>query len=250
MTGLAEWAFLVAAGIVAGITGTAGGITSLVAYPALLAVGLPPLTANVSSSVALVGSGFSSALSSGPELRGHAPTLRRWMPPVIVMSLAGAVLLVVTPGDVFGRIVPYLVLLGAVALLCQPAIARWQARRGATLTRATVGASGAGVALYNGYFGAGSGILMIALLMLSIEPKLPRANALKNAILISADVLPAVLFIVLGRIEWQATVALGIGALLGGLVGPRVARRVPAALMRVLIAACGFGLAGWLLLHP
>jgi uncharacterized membrane protein YfcA len=250
MHGLIEWGFLLVAGVVAGVTGTAGGITSLVSYPALLAVGISPLAANVSSSVALVGSGLSSAMVSGPELTGHAPTLRRWMPPIVLMSLVGAVLLVATPGAVFGRIVPYLVLVGAVVLLGQPLISAWQTRRGRSMNRAAVGVSGAGVALYNGYFGAGAGILMITLLLLSTERSLPRANALKNTIIVAADLLPAVLFVTLGKIDWQATVALGIGALLGGLVGPRIARRVPARIMRVLIALCGFGLAAWLFLHP
>ena len=250
MPGWAEWLFLFVAGIVAGTTGSAGGITSLISYPALLAVGIPPLTANVTSSVALLGSGFGSAMVSGPELEGHALTLRRWMPPVVLLSLGGAVLLVSTPAAIFGRIVPFLILTGSVVLLLQPVISAWQARRGGGVNRIALGVSGSGVAVYNGYFGAGSGILMIALLLLSTESVLSRANALKNVIIVAADILPAVLFIVLGRVEWQAVIPLGVGALIGGLIGPRIARRMPAAIMRVLIAASGFTLAGWLLLHP
>ena len=120
--------FLLVSGVVAGIIGTAGGITSLVAYPALLAVGIPPLTANITSTLALLGSGAGSALRARPDLAGHSSTLRTWMPPVVLLSLGGAALLVVTPGGVFDRVVPFLVLAGAVILLLQPAIARWQAR--------------------------------------------------------------------------------------------------------------------------
>lgn len=249
MTTLPADLFLVVAGIVAGVIGTAGGITSLVAYPALLAVGLSPLAANVTNSVALLGSGIGSAVRSGPELEGHGKTIRTWLPASVSMSLAGAVLLVMTPGEVFDRIVPFLVALGALVLLLQPAIGRWQTRRDVRLPGVAVGSAGAGVAIYNGYFGAGSGIFMIALLLLTTEPVLHRANALKNVILLAADVLPAVLFAVLGRVVWHAVWPLALGAVLGGLIGPSVARRVPAGVLRVLIAVCGFVLAGWLLVR-
>ena len=243
---MAEALFLVAAGVVAGIIGTAGGITSLVAYPALLAVGIPPLAANVTNSVALIGSGLSSALRAGPDVVGHGRTIRAWLPASVALSLAGAALLVVTPGEVFDRIVPFLVAAGSLVLLLQPTITRWQTARGRALSRPVVGAAGAGVAVYNGYFGAGSGILLIALLLLTTEPVLHRANALKNVILVAADILPALLFAVLGAVVWHAAIALGIGAVIGGLIGPSVARRVPAGVLRVLIACCGFGLAVYL----
>lgn len=244
-----EWVFLVGAGVVAGVVGTAGGITSLVAYPALLAVGIPPLAANVTNSVALLGSGLGSVLRAGPDVAGHGRTLRLWGPACMLLSLTGAVLLVVTPGAAFDRIVPFLVAAGSVVLLLQPAIAARQAQRGRPANRTAIAISGTGVSIYNGYFGAGSGILMIALLLLTTEPVLHRANSLKNVILFAADLLPAVLFAVLGTVVWHAVWPLGAGALLGGLVGPAVARRVRPAVMRVLIAACGFILAGWLLLR-
>src|ERR1700712_4224248 len=114
MHGPTEWLFLAIAGVIAGIIGTAGGITSLVAYPALLAVGIPPLAANVTNSVALLGSGFSSALRAAPDLAGHSQTVRTWMPPTVVFSLAGAALLVVTPAAAFDRVVPFLVAVGSV----------------------------------------------------------------------------------------------------------------------------------------
>lgn len=101
--------FLGVAGAVAGVIGTAGGITTLVAYPALLAVGIPPLAANVTNSVAMVGSGLSSASRAAPDITGQGSTIRRWMPVSITLSLAGAILLVVTPGGVFDRVVPFLV---------------------------------------------------------------------------------------------------------------------------------------------
>lgn len=248
MHGVVEWIFLLLAGVLAGVIGTAGGITSLVAYPSLLAVGLAPLAANVTNSVALLGSGLGSAARARPDIPGHARTLRAWIPQSVVFSLGGAVLLVLTPSTVFGRIVPFLVATGSIILLLQPTITAWQERRGVSTNAAVVRSAGAGVAVYNGYFGAGSGILLIALLLFTTESELFRANALKNVILVAADVLPAVVFAVYGTVVWHAVWPLGVGALVGGLIGPSVARRVPATVLRVLIASCGLALAVYLLL--
>jgi uncharacterized membrane protein YfcA len=248
--GVVAEAFLAAAGVVAGVIGTAGGVTSLVAYPALLAVGIPPLAANVTNSVALLGSGFSSTVRAGPDVVGRGPTIRTWLPACVALSLAGAVLLLLTPGQVFDRLVPFLVAAGALVLLLEPAIRRWQEHRGRTLARPVVGVAGGAVAIYNGYFGAGSGILLIVLLVLTTEPVLHRANAMKNVILVASDVLPAVLFAVLGTVVWHAMWPLALGAVIGGLIGPSVARRLPAPVLRVSIALCGFALAVYLSVRP
>ncbi|MCJ1713746.1 sulfite exporter TauE/SafE family protein [Curtobacterium sp. VKM Ac-2922] len=238
-------AFLLLAGVLAGVIGTAGGITSLVAYPALLAVGVPPFAANVTNSVALLGSGASSALRARRDLVGHGATLRRWAPVTVLVSAAGAVLLLVTPTHVFDRVVPYLVALGSVLLLVQPWIDR--RRASARLRPVAATASVSAVSLYNGYFGAGAGVLMIAVMLLDGEPVLHRANALKNVLLVAADVVPAVLFAVSGAVVWAFVWPLGLGAVVGGLIGPSVARRVPQTPLRIGIAVCGFVLAGYLL---
>lgn len=237
---------LLPAGVLAGIIGTAGGITSLVAYPALLAAGIPPLAANVTNSVALLGSGISSASRAAPDITGHGETLRRWTAVSVVFSLAGAVLLVVTPGAVFDRIVPFLVFAGSLTVLVQPAVTRWQRARQHVWNRLVVLGGLGGVALYNGYFGAGSGILLIALLLFTEEPVLHRANAMKNVILLASDVLPAVVFAVAGTVVWSAALPLGVGAVVGGVIGPSIARRVRQEIMRWFVAGCGVVLAAWL----
>jgi uncharacterized protein len=238
--------FLVTAGGVAGVAGTAGGIATLVSYPALLAVGIAPLAANVTNSIAMVGSGLASASRAAPDLTGQGPAIRRWLPVTIALSLAGAVLLIVTPGGVFDRVVPFLVAAGALTLLLQPRISRWQRENEHAWGRTTVGCALGLVAVYNGYFGAGSGILMITLLLLTIEPVLHRANSAKNVILFASDVLPAVLFALTGDVVWRAAIPLGAGTVIGGLIGPSIARRVRPDVLRVVIACTGFGLASWL----
>lgn len=240
--------FLGVAGFVAGIIGTAGGITTLVAYPALLAVGIPPLAANVTNSVAMLGGGLSSASRAAPDITGQGATIRRWMPVSIAMSVAGAVLLVVTPGGIFDRVVPFLVAAGSLILLAQPRISRWQKENEHAWGRAAVFGGLGGISVYNGYFGAGSGILLITLLLLTAEPVLHRANSIKNVLLVTSDILPAVLFAIAGTVVWTAAIPLGTGTMAGGLIGPSIARRVRHDILRVLIACTGFALAIWLLI--
>jgi uncharacterized membrane protein YfcA len=182
--------FLVGAGALAGLVGTAGGITSLVSYPALLFAGVAPLQANVANIVALVACWPGSAAASRPELAGRGAWVRRWAVVAALGGTVGSVLLLVTPAGVFGRVVPFLVAIGSLALLLQPRIAAWQARRPAP-GRGSALLLPSGLFLlsvYNGYFGAGSGVLLLALLLLTTEPSLVTANALKNMVVGAATV--------------------------------------------------------------
>jgi hypothetical protein len=244
--------FLVAAGALAGLVGTAGGITSLVSYPALLLAGVAPLQANVTNLVSVVACWPGSAIASRPELAGQGASLRRWGIIAALGGTSGSVLLLVTPAGVFGRVVPFLVIIGALALLLQPRIAAWRGRREAP---------GRGSALllpvglftlsvYNGYFGAGSGVLLLALLLLTAEPDLAIANALKNMLLGAAVITSAVLFVVFAPVDWAAVAPLAAGMFVGALLGPRVTRRLPAGLLRWLVALTGLALAAWLWIDP
>ena len=237
--------FLVAAGALAGLVGTAGGITSLVSYPALLFAGVAPLQANVANIVALVACWPGSAAASRPELTGRGAWLRRWGVVAAVGGTAGSVLLLVTPAGLFGRVVPFLVAIGSLALLLQPRIAAWQAARSAPgRGRALILPCGLfALSVYNGYFGAGSGVLLLALLLLTTEPSLVTANALKNMVVGAATITSAVLFAVFAHVDWTAVAPLAAGTFAGSLVGPRVARRLPPGLLRWLVALTGLALA-------
>lgn len=244
---VAEALFLVAAGALAALVGSAGGITSLISYPALLAVGIPPLQANVSNAVALVASGLGSTFGARPELAGQHGRLRRMALPAVAGGAVGAVLLLVTPADVFGWIVPFLIALAAVLLLAQPRISRWREARQRTGGPPLVHAGLFAVSVYGGYFGAGGGVLTLALLLLFVDQNVVRANAFKNYVLMLADVVTAVVFVVAGPVLWSAVLPLAVGALAGGALGPSVARRLPSELLRIAVAVLGLGLAGWLL---
>lgn len=104
--------------------------------------------------------------------------------------------------------------------------------------------------IYNGYFGAGSGVIITALLLVTLEPEMAKANALKNMLVGVATFVSAVTLLAFGHVDWSAALALGIGSFFGSTVGPLVARRIPASLLRWLVALAGLGLAVRLWVSP
>lgn len=241
-------ALLVVAGVVAGLVGSAGGITSLIAYPALLAVGLGSVPATVANLVAAVVFGPGSALTSRAELRGARPALVRLLPIAVACGALGAGLLRLTPPGVFTRIVPFLVAAGSIALLVQPSLHQPapHGRRDRVLSGLLVGL----FSVYSGFFGAGSGVMLLATCLLLLDPDLPRANALKNLLLSMSSVAAAAVFVLTGGVVWAAAVPLASGLLVGAAIGPVVVRRLPARAVRWAAALFGFTLAVELWLHP
>jgi hypothetical protein len=246
VTGLAGWALLASAGVLAGIVGTAGGITSLISYPALLLAGVPALRANIANTVSVLACWPGAALASRQELAERGPWLLRWGTVAAAAGAAGAGLLLSTPPGLFGRVVPFLVAFGALALLAQPRITAWRDRRlaggrasGGLLLPGGVTA----LSVYNGYFGAGSGVMLLALTLVTTDPRLPRANALKNMLVGASTLTPVALFAVLVPVPWGAVAPLAAGLLVGSTIGPRVARRLPARILRWLVVCLGFALA-------
>jgi len=237
---------LVAAGMLAGAVGTAGGITSLISYPALLALGLGALRADVTNIVALVACWPGSALASSPELVGRSRWTLRWGLLAGSGGAAGSLLLISTPADAFDRIVPFLLCAAATALVFQPRLSALH-RGGEGAGRQLLQPAGvASIALYDGYFGAGSGVMMLALMLVTSDAHLPRANALKNMLIGAATAAGALVFAVTGRVDWAAAWLLGAGMFVGAGMGPAVARRVPADLLRWVVALTGVGLAVWI----
>ena len=250
MISTVDSAALLLAGAAAGLIGSAGGITSLVSYPALLAVGLPALPANIANNVALVGCWPGSALASKRELVGKAPWLLHWTPVAAVGAATGSAFLLLTPSGVFARVVPFLVAAGSLALLFEPRLKTWHQRHSSQDHKLALPAGLLTLALYNGYFGAGAGVMILTLMMVLVDGHLPTANALKNMLLGAAAVISAAIFVLFGSIDWSAAVPLALGMVVGSQIGPLLARRLPAGLLRWLIVLLGMGLAVYLWLHP
>ena len=241
--GWPEFALLLAAGILGGLTGSIAGLASVATYPALLLAGLPPVAANVTNTVSLVFNGIGSVLGSQPELRGQGGWLRRIVPAAALGGVAGAALLLLsTPAEGFEKVVP--ILLGGSAVLILLPRRSAPAHRGHR-PRAGLRASAAilAICIYGGYFGAAAGVLLLALLLTTGTDTLAHANAGKNVVLGVANATAALVFAVFAPVHWMAVVPLGAGCLVGSRLGPVVVRRAPAAPMRILIGLAGFGLA-------
>ena len=234
---------LVLAGIAGGLSGSIAGLASVATYPALLAVGLPPVTANVTNTVALVCSSVGSVLGSRPELVGQRARVRQLAVAGAVGGATGAALLLVTPAESFEKVVPWLIAAASIAMLARrrivdAAAADTHHHRAGRGTLLAVGA----VSVYGGYFGAGAGVMMLALFLWMSHDTLPRSNAVKNVVLGVANGVAAVAFVFFGPVRWDVVVPLGAGLLVGGRLGPIVVRRAPLGLLRVVIAVAGLAL--------
>lgn len=231
-----EFALLLLAGVAAGLAGAVTGLASVISYPALLATGLSPVIANVTNTVALVFSGLGSTLGARLELRGQARRMRTLGVAATLGGAAGAVLLLLTPADAFERVVPVLIAFASVCVLIpRPQVQRHHSGSDARWVVAGVFA----VSVYGGYFGAASGVLMLALLLSATTDSLPISNAIKNAVLALANGIAALGFIFFSDVRWLAVLPLAIGFFAGGWLGPLVVRRLPVRPLRLLIATAG-----------
>jgi uncharacterized membrane protein YfcA len=247
-TAVVSWfdvALLLLAGVGAGLTGSVAGLASLVSYPVLLAIGIAPVSANVTNTVALVFSSLGSVAASTEELTGQGPRIRRLGLAAVGGGIAGGVLLLAAPAESFRYAVPWLIG-GAAAVILLPRKPRpvgSDPGRSVALFIST-----ALVGVYGGYFGAAAGVLLIAALLAMTPESLARSNAAKNVLIGSANAVAAIAFACFGPVHWLAVVPLALGLFVGGAIGPSIVRRAPARPLRVFIALAGLALAlglGW-----
>lgn len=245
------------AALLAGVMNSVAGGGTLLTFPALIAAGLSPLQANATSTVALLPAALSSMLGYRGELTGA----RRWAIALALPSLIGgglgALLLLHTSNATFERVVPWLVL-GATALfLLQRPLLRW-IRGHEAQSRAPHDAESRApafallvlqlaVGVYGGYFGAGVGILMLAALGFMGFSNIHRMNGLKNWGGFCMNLVAAGTFAASGIVDWPVALSMAVGSVMGGYLGARGAQRLPAALVRGVVAVIGIGSGVWLL---
>lgn len=248
MTG-GEAALLAAGGTAAGAINAVAGGGSLVSFPALLLAGYGSLTANVTNSIAVTPGYLASSYGYRARLTGQAARVARFGGTVAAGALVGTVLLLVAPASTFDAIVPFLVLIACGLLAAQPRLARRREARGAGHAGARLDASLFLASIYGGYFGAGLGIVFLALLGTFIPDDLQRLNALKGVLSLVVATAAAISLALFGPVAWPAAAVVAVGSLAGGRIGAVVAQRLPPDALRRVIVAYGVVVAIILLLR-
>jgi uncharacterized membrane protein YfcA len=235
-------ALLAAAGLGAGAVNAVAGGGSLISFPALLAAGYPSITANVTNAIAVLPGYVGGSLAYRRELAGQAVRIRALALTSAAGAAAGAALLLVSPASLFEAIVPWLILAACGLLAVQPrAAAAARARRHHSLLALHAAVFAATV--YGGYFGAGLGIMLLAILGVFVDDGLQRLNALKGVLSLLVAVVTAAGFAVFGPVAWDAAAIVGVTCLAGGALGVGVARRLSARVLRGVVIAYGVAVA-------
>lgn len=244
MTPLQDAAVLVA-GLVAGAMNSVVGAGTLVSFPALLALGVPPVTANVSNTLGLVPGSLAGAYGYRRELHVLRNVLRKLVVPGVLGGILGAVLLVVLPSKTFAAIVPVLLILAGGLVAVQPWLAKAVARRSGA-PAAPEGDDPVEVgpvvvvlvffaAIYGGYFGAAMGIIFLGLFGIVLHGGLQASNGLKNMLAATVNFSASIVFVIAAPVDWLVVLLLAIGSAVGGLLGSRFGRSLPDSVLRTLI---------------
>ncbi|PZG02337.1 sulfite exporter TauE/SafE family protein [Micromonospora deserti] len=241
---LAEQLLVLVAGFAAGVLTSTVGVASLASFPVLLALGIPPVVANASNTIGLTPAGLSGSWGYREELR-EQPRLA-WV--IIVTcglgSVGGAALLLALQPGVFERVVPCLILFTCLLVGVQPGVTRWLRRRtpdakAGTFPGPVTTALSVLTGAYGGYFGAGSGVMMVAVLGFGLDLDLRVVNGLKTMAVAAANVVASVIFMVVADLDWSVVAVLALGSIGGGYVGSRIGRRLPPTMLRTLIVVAG-----------
>ncbi len=241
----AELTLLLLAAVAGGAVNALAGGGTLITFPALTAVGVSPLAANVTNTVALFPGYLGGTVAQRRDLGGQGRRVAAVVLPAAAGGLCGGLLLLVTGPDLFEAIVPWLILAATALLAVEPWLRKAAVRRleepGAGGRRHVTGAAVAAFAgaVYGGYFGAGLGIVMLALLSLVLADALKRVNALKQVVSLCANGAAAALFVATGDVVWAAAAVMAVGALAGGWLGGRFAGHVRADVLRGVVVAVG-----------
>jgi uncharacterized protein len=246
---VADGVLLVAAGVATGSINAVAGGGSLISFPALLATGLSPLSANVSNLIATLPGYLSAAATSREELAGQRARVRALAAAGAIGAAIGTTLLLVGPADTFSTLAPWLVLLACALLAIQPFVSKWVARSEHHTAPTRLVVSVGIASIYGGYFGAGLGIVLLAALGLTLEEPLQKLNAIKQVMSLTVAIVSAVAVAIFGPVSWLSALLVGVGTLVGGRVGVGVARRLPEPVLRGSVIALGVVVAVVLLLR-
>lgn len=235
------------AALAAGFVNALAGGGTLISFPALVALGVPPVAANISNTVALCPGYFGGALAQKEDLRGQGKRLWLLLPAGFIGGIAGGMLLLYLGGNIFRLLVPFLILLASGLLAVQDRVRDWIERHSARngtereeIPKTFLPVSLA--AIYGGYFGAGISVVVLAVLGICFDDTLTRLNALKQCISLSINGAAAAFFLFSGLVVWPLVLAMSAGAVAGGALGGSVAGRINPDLLRWTVVVTGFSI--------
>jgi uncharacterized protein len=232
------------AAIAGGFVNAIAGGGTLITFPMLTAVGVPPVIANVTNTVALCPGYVGGTYAQRRDLHGQKNRMWMLLPTGILGGITGGVLLLSTSDATFRKLIPYLILTAVILLAFQDQM------RNAVMARMS-GSDSAHpreawaipliffAAIYGGYFGAGLGVMMLAVLGLVLDDSLTRLNALKQSLSFVINIAAALFFLFSGKVLWTAAAVMAVGALAGGVLGGRVASRIEPIVLRWIVIAVG-----------
>lgn len=236
-----ESLIILAAALGAGVVNAVAGAGTLITFPTLLALGYPPIVANVSNTVGLIPASVTGAYGFRKHIRGFWPVVTKMAVLSAAGGIVGAALLLFLPAENFAVVVPFLLVLSAILALAQPRVARW-VRRGTQGNENDVFPLAGGLAvcifaagIYGGYFGAAQGVILLALLGAFWSTDLNLDNGAKNVLAGTANVVSAAVFIGSGMVDWRIALIIAFGSAIGGWVGAKVGRRLPAVVLRWIL---------------
>ncbi|MDN6968888.1 sulfite exporter TauE/SafE family protein [Oenococcus sp. UCMA 17063] len=242
---LNSWFILFPAGILAGILSSATGLASLISYPTLLAIGVPPVFADVTNTAALVLTGFGSSISSQKELKNHKKELLKILPLTVLGSAFGSVILLVEPVSSFTHLVPFFILFAGLLLLFPTSkerkgienqtLKKKNTRYSDVLKKFAYMSAVFLVGAYGGYFGAAAGVIMLAIFSITSKSEFPVYNALKNVSLGFSNLVATIIYTFKSHIYWLLVIPLGAGLFLGGYIGPKIVRVIPGKILKIAV---------------
>ena len=268
-----EYLLIALAAVAAGAINALAGGGTLITFPALTAMGIPAVVANVTNTVALLPGYLGATFAQKEEVLSQRRRLWFLLPAAALGGLVGGWLLLRTDEKLFRQLVPFLILLASLLLAVQEPLKRWMGRRATAKTRGSGGEQkgedplpnplpkGAGVvspassseawaavpvffaAIYGGYFGAGLSVIVLAVLALVIDDTLTRLNGLKQLVGFMTNLTAALFFVFSGRVIWSVAAVMAVGALIGGALGGRLAGQVPPATLRRVVVVIGIAVA-------
>jgi hypothetical protein len=236
------YAFIAA--LAAGFTNAIAGGGTLITFPVLVAIGIPPIAANITNTIALCPGYFGGVYAQRKDFYSQKKTLLKILPVSIIGGIAGGLLLLQTSENSFKTLIPYLILLATLLLAVQTQLKKIIKKRSEKSTYKTKNNTALFVlvflaAIYGGYFGAGLGVILMAVLGLVLDDSLTQLNALKQAISLSVNVSAAIYFAFSDQVYWLFVAVMVIGSIIGGLIGGKVAGSVKSEILRWTIVIIG-----------